>query len=609
MPASVQIYVAPSLITLAGIDRLRIRDIYFEAPEPPEGDRPDDGLRTTGANLLYLHERFPDAFWHDPGNRLVEARAYRFLGRLRAAEPGEYERSFPFKTTPTDYQLKVFTHGRLLPNIALAPAALGTGKSKMSLDIAADKYLRDTIDGLAIICLKGLKRQWANQAIPTHLSDAVPRKIHIWKPTTRIPSDVMQGRIGERYLRIMVFHVEAFQRRGSKAAQALEQFLRSGRVLVVLDESTRIKNYRAERTKELVHLARLATSRMILTGTPVTKGLEDFFTQYQFLDPNIIGMSNFFAFRGRYCTTMRPQGRNVDPRALTITGYRNQEELIRKIAPVSFMIPETVLGLPEKRYERIEVEMTPEQAEIYNMLQNQLVEDLIARRIETPVSAMVRLLRLQQVLCGRYYETAETEDDLRLLIPRQLPNNRPEVLANMLEQHNGQALIWTRFSADIDDIVEAISGLGRLGVYEGATSQSERDRQVLAFQRGEIDYMILNTATGSTGVDGLQCASTSIYYSQSFNREHRWQSEGRIYRMGQRHSTCFIDLVCPGTVDTKILRAFKETQDLARMVMNDPSFLSGGLNDVDRIPGRNGDPRNGADPALGSEGPGPQVDF
>ena len=55
----VQIFVSPSLTTVAGIDRLRIRDIYFDAPEPPEGDLVDDGLRSTGANLLYLHEQLP----------------------------------------------------------------------------------------------------------------------------------------------------------------------------------------------------------------------------------------------------------------------------------------------------------------------------------------------------------------------------------------------------------------------------------------------------------------------------------------------------------------------------------------------------------------------
>ncbi len=590
------IHVTPDRIRLSGIDRLRITDSYNDAPEPAVTS---DGLNTTSANLLFLHERYPDAVWNDPGNRLVEARAYRYMARLRTTGPGEYEREWPFKMEPKPYQLGVFTHGRHLPNVALAPCALGTGKTKMALDICADKFLRDEIDAVAIVSPNSVKSQWIKRALPEHMSDSVPYKGHVWKSNTKIPADVMAQRHGERYLRVMAFNIEAFGRPNSKAARALARFLASGNIALIGDESTRIKNYRARCTKEMLALGPRAAMRMILTGTPITKGLEDFFTQYQFLDPNIIGLTNYFSFRARYCVTVPVRGRNVDPRAVEIVGYKNQEELIRKIAPVSFMIPDSVLGLPPKRYERFEVELTPQQREIYNMLRDQLIEDLRARRIESPAMAMVRLLRMQQVLCGRYFETVETEDDMTTLVPRLLPNNRPEVLGNLLEQHNGQALIWCRFKADIDDLVPVVAGLGRVGTYEGDTPTAERDRQIQAFKDGEIDYMILNMATGSTGIDGLQCANAAFYYSNSFNREHRWQSEGRLFRLGQTRSVLIGDLVAPGTVDVKILKAFQETADLARMVIENPAFISGGTDDEQTI----------RDGAAGAAGRGAAIDF
>jgi len=571
------ISVTPNVITISGIDRLRINDVYFDAPEPPPPDDPNVGLRTNSANLLFLHERFGDAIWHDPGNRLVEARTFRYLSRLREREPGEYERNWPFKVPPRDYQLKTFTHARHLPNVALAPCALGVGKTKMALDILADKFMRNEIDGIAIVAINAVKAQWINQAVPEHLTDAVRRVCHVWKGDTRIPAAVAEARRGEgRTLRIMAFNIEAFGRKHSKARTALMAFLRSGRIALLNDESSRIKNYKARCTKEMVDLAQYATMRMILTGTPITKGLEDFFTQYQFLDPAIIGLSNWFSFRDRYCNVREIRGRNVDPRVRQVVGYRNQEELIRKIAPVSFMIPDTVLGLPPKRYERFEVELTPEQVHVYVALRDQLIEDLRAARIQNPVYALVRLLRMQQVLCGRYYEEVETEDEMREAVPRLLPNNRPEVLTNLLEQNDGQALIWTRFKADIDDVVIATSGLGRVGVYEGDTPQIERERVIRAFRAGELDYVVLNEGTGSTGVDGLQIASKAFYYSYSFSREKRWQSEGRIYRLGQRHSTLFGTLAVPNSIDTMILKAHAETADLVQMVMNNPDFLSGG---------------------------------
>ncbi len=576
---TITITVTAGRTTLAGLAHTAITDVLYAAPEPPFS--PDfGGVRSAAANLLYLHERFPDAIWVDPLNRLVEARTYRLLAALRKTEPGPYEAEFPFKVPPKDYQLRLFTQARQMRDIALAPCALGTGKTKMLLDIAADKYLREEIDGLIVIAPNGVHRQWIEVAVPEHLSDAVPRRLHVWKSTTQIPLDIVAARNG-RCMRIVTFNVEAFSRGGTngKAYKAAKQIMQSGKFMLVCDESSRIKSRTADRTKNVIRLREYATNRAILTGTPVTKGLEDFFTQYQFLDPNLIGMSNFFSFRNRYCITM-PAYRGAAVGAVKIVGYKNQEELIRKIAPVSFMVGSDVLGLPDKRYERRRVDMTPEQAELYNTLRDQLVEDLRKRNITSPANAMVRLLRLQQVLCGRYFEECETEDGMLEQIPRTVLSNRPAVLGELLEEHDGQALIWTRFKADVVDIKQGIhEALGfekRIGVYTGDTPVAERGPMVEAFKNGDLDYMILNPAAGGTGVDGLQACNTSIYYANSFSREARWQSEGRIHRLGQRNSALYVDLVVPNSIDGMILSAYAETADLVRSVMESPDMLEEG---------------------------------
>jgi len=574
------ITVTPSLITVTGIDRLQIGDLYAGAPDF-DPDIPD-GLRTCGANLLYLHEAHADALWRDPGNRLMEARTYRYMQALRTAEPGEYERSFPFKVEPHAYQLKLFTHARHLDNMALAPCALGTGKSKMILDIAADKYMRGLIDGLCIIAPNGVHKQWIEQAVPEHLSDEVHRHPHVWKSSRSMSQAAVMVGTGHRYFRIIAFNVEAFSSDTSPSTTDITAFLRSGRIMLVLDESTRIKNYKAQRTKRILRLAPLANCRAILSGTPITRGLEDIFTQYQFLNENIIGLRNYFAFRTHYCITRPVRGRAGALGAVEIVGYRNQEELVRKIAPVSFMVPSSVLGLPPQRFERINVEMTPDQKFLYTMLAKQLVEDLARRRIESPAIALTRILRLQQVLCGRYYETITDEEGMEAVEPRRVANDRPQALANALEAHDGQALIWCRFKADVQDIIEAVGNHGRIGVIEGGVPLTERAEKIAAFRRGEIDYMILNVASGSTGLDGLQCCNTSFYYSNTFNREHRWQSEGRIHRLGQQHSALYVDFVTPGTVDELILDAHAATADLARTIMASPHLLQGAHHDLQR---------------------------
>ena len=889
------IIVSPARITVGRLETLRLNDTYANAPEPPPSPE-FGGIRTSPANLLYLHTLFPTAVWHDPHNRLVEARAYRFIARLRQEEPGEYERNFPFKLPPKDYQLKLFTHARRMTNIALSPVALGcvdanteyltptgwkriseydggavaqywpetqtidfvqspeyvklpcpemirfrttrgvdqllspehrvllaggevvtaefieqywpilaydkvkfrttfkvtregvtmsdallrlqiavnadgyihrsdthpnykntclirvkkdrkkerlrmlladagvdyterpvqpegfttfsfsaprakgfdswwwdcsqqqleivadevtywdgsfrkaeglsfytvkqedadfiqyaysatgrrssinkqdrrregrssidwrvhassrppeaglfgqskggglhsnisrepspdgykycfmvpstflllrrngcifatgnTGKSKMTIDIAADKFLRDEIDILIVIAPNGVHRQWINTAIPTHLPESVKWVGAVWKPTRKTPKEIMEApRV--RKLRVLTFNVESLSAEGGKAAKELRKLMATGRAMLVMDESSRIKNPRAQRTKAIVKLRALAAVRVILTGTPVTKGMEDFYTQYEFLDPAIIGMTNYYAFRNRYCVMM-PAYRGAGVGAIKITGYKNQEELIRKIAPVSFMIGPEVLGLREPRYERFEVEPTAEQTQIYRMLKEMLIEDLRDKKIVTPANAAVRILRMQQVLCGRYYERVEVEGEEEVYAqePRIIPSNRPEALLALLEQHDGQAVIWARFKEDIDDIVAAAGTVGRVTIYDGRTDDREREHAVESFKRGDIDYFVANPAAGGTGVDGLQVCQNAFYYSNSYNAEHRWQSEGRTYRLGQQGSPLYVDLVVPNSVDTMILDNLKAKRDLGKAIMDNPAMLNGGL--------------------------------
>jgi hypothetical protein len=578
---TINITVTNSRVLVSGVETLRLQDVLYEAPENNRDEH--GGLRPSMANILYLHDLYPDANWHDPNNRLVEARAYRFVDRLRSAEPGDYERNFPFKTACDPHQLKVFTYARRMKNIALSPAALGTGKTKMALDIAADKFLRDEIDVLVVIAPNNVYRQWVLKAVPVHLSDSVPRLCHTFKAGKRVPNNILANEPGvnHRRLRIVTFNVEAFSKRGSPAELFIRELCARHRVMLAVDESTRIKNWKAKRTKNIIRLRALAVSRIIMTGNPVTKSLNDFYSQFEFLDPAILGFSNFFAYRNRYCQLV-PIPR-APPGALRIVGYRNQEELIRKIAPVSFMIPDTVLGLPPKRYERIVVDMTPEQAEIYDMMARQLVEELQQRRIVNPTNVMARITRLQQVLSGRYYESVyDTVEEAVQHTPIQLPNNRPIRLAEILEDQDGQAIIWARYRDDVDDIVGEIGGLGRVGIFDGRiTSLRDREATLAAFIAGDLDWLVANPAVGGTGVDGLQARCfMNYYYSHSFNYEDRYQSEGRTFRRGQTQSVYYGDFCVEGTVDTLFLNNLAEKAELGRMLINNPLLLRRDANAV-----------------------------
>ena len=67
--------------------------------------------------------------------------------------------------------------------------------------------------------------------------------------------------------------------------------------VVVLDESTRIKNPKAEITKVCTKNFRDVSHRFILSGLPAPEGPEDFFTQFQFLRSGFMGCRNYWNWR------------------------------------------------------------------------------------------------------------------------------------------------------------------------------------------------------------------------------------------------------------------------------------------------------------------------
>ena len=70
-------------------------------------------------------------------------------------------------------------------------------------------------------------------------------------------------------LHILIMNVEALST--DKGVTFAQRFLLSHKTLMAIDESTTIKNPKAQRTKNIVKLSKMARYRRILTGSPVTK--------------------------------------------------------------------------------------------------------------------------------------------------------------------------------------------------------------------------------------------------------------------------------------------------------------------------------------------------
>lgn len=72
------------------------------------------------------------------------------------------------------------------------------------------------------------------------------------------------------------------------------------KAFIIVDESLKIKNFDANRTKRILHLSTLSEYRLILNGTPLSRNLLDLWSQMEFLSPKILKM-DLNKFKDSFC--------------------------------------------------------------------------------------------------------------------------------------------------------------------------------------------------------------------------------------------------------------------------------------------------------------------
>ena len=470
--------------------------------------------------------------------------------------------NYKFKTKPYAHQLKALKMSWNKPYFAYF-MEMGTGKSKVLIDNISMLYDKGKINGVLIVAPKGVVKNWYEGEIPTHIVKHIDYKCVLWQSLINAKQQKKLNTLFEtgQDLHILVMNVESLSTK--KGYDFAHKFLFSHRAMMAIDESTTIKNPNAKRTKNICQLGLATKYNRILTGSPVTKSPLDLYKQCEFLQPELLGFSSYYAFRTRYAVmrTANFSGRSVQ----IVVGYRNLEELSEKLKAFSYrVLKDECLDLPKKTFMKREVLLTPEQTKAYLQMQK-LAHAQMNGKLMSTATVLTQLMRLQQITCGHF-----KADDGTI---QEMPNNRIGELLDLLYEVEGKVVIWAQFQRDVDNILTALHneyGEGCCVDYYGLTPQENRQENIKKFQDPDsgVRFFVGTTQTGGYGIT-LTAASTMIYYSNGYDLEKRQQSEARIDRIGQKKPMTYIDIVCENTVDTRIVKALRKKVDIARQIMGE----------------------------------------
>lgn len=335
--------------------------------------------------------------------------------------------------------------------------------------------------------------------------------------------------------------------------------------VVVCDESHRVKNHKAQRTKRLLVLTHTAKYKFLLSGTPVTNNQLDLFSQFLALDNGETFGRSFFGFRNQWFTDKNARIRQFSPavkwpqwEAKAAKADEFREKVMSKAVSVT---KAECLDLPSYTQISIEVGMAKDQEKAYKEMKEDFITFSQSKAFSVDL-AVTKALRLLQITSGYLMNT---EGDVHYF--KNTPKDK--AVLELIEDASGKLIVWVPWRASQAHVADLL-GTNKINyrMLTGDQDAKRKDEAVRDFtDKREVKVLIASTAAASVGIN-LIAANQAIYYSRTFSFEHDYQSAARIHRGGQTQKVTRFDLVVPNTIDQSCMEALTKKEDLANSIIN-----------------------------------------
>ena len=313
--------------------------------------------------------------------------------------------------------------------------------------------------------------------------------------------------------------------------------------MVVIDELSSFKNPQSLRFKALMKVRSKVRRVVGLTGTPASNGLMDLFAEYKLLD---MGQR-----LGRYITRYRLSYFQPDKtNGAIVYSYKPlpfaEEEIFKKIGDITISMKSgDFLQMPEKIMTEYEVEMNEKEKDAYERLKREMVVTIDDKDEITAANAASLCGKLSQMANGAVY----TDDrNVQIFHERKL-----DALEDMIEAANGKpVMIAYWFQHDFDRIKNRLQEMGV--EFEKIDSEDSIKR----WNEGRLPVALIHPASAGHGLNLQSGGSTIIWFGLTWSLELYQQTNGRLWRQGQKDKTVVIQhIITKGTIDERILSALK----------------------------------------------------
>lgn len=342
--------------------------------------------------------------------------------------------------------------------------------------------------------------------------------------------------------------------------------------VIVFDEAHKIKNHKAQRTKNAYLLK---YDRMYhLTGTPIQNSPADLFPLFHLIKPR--DYSNYNAWVNMFCVMDEKEvwmkGTNGKPQCRVVRnivpGERNHIEELNALLHLYMCRhekSEVMPNLPPKQYRTIPVELGAEKKQ-YETMQNDLFAMLDSGELITAPKVIAQVIRLRQICLEPNLLSTDTVKPIT-------PSNKTQALLEVLEDATDKVLVFSFFEQYIRVLSQILTDKGIKHVtITGKKSPTENSASEHSFQNDESVRVCLGTI-GSMGecwtlTEGKIVVFTDLFWNPAINEQCEDRSYGRVNKgLEQNESTLIIDLFNQGTVEEHVHEVVRRKKEMISEVM------------------------------------------
>jgi superfamily II DNA or RNA helicase len=331
--------------------------------------------------------------------------------------------------------------------------------------------------------------------------------------------------------------------------------------VVILDEAQNIKNPDSQIAQAVFSLR--SKFKLALTGTPLENHLSDIWSQFNFLNPGLLGSYSYFKRRFGQAQT-----------------DTSDKQLAHLLSPFILrrLKKEVLTELPPKTEEALYVELSSEEEKIYQAIYHAHKPELVAKIKDQGLNFEVLeiLLRLRQACChpgllpGRHERgSSKTEVLVQKILEASAENHKSLVFSQ-----------WTKF---LDLIAERLKeeGIPYLRL-DGSTvdrqavvDMFQADRHPERSEGTHYPVLLMSLKAGGVGLN-LTAADHVFIMDPWWNPAAEKQAADRAHRFGQQNPVMVYKLIAQNTIEEKLLLLQEKKLDLAEQL------LSGEVEKLDR---------------------------